>query len=494
MALGDRFVFKQFTTTYFVNLSAKILAGITAVVFGLLGYYSDVGAFLLAWAPYATPELARIVFWVGAGAVLIVAFVLPWFFARRMRTVWAERNQLELSAIACLSVGTSADAPYDNEPQLSRHRSLKDAVRSGVLKIVEMQGDKPNVHTLIAREDLRQYATAQAHPDLLSLLKKWDRLNPPHTRNGFVEERKVKESPQTETPSIVAPAAPKSALKLAFGEEGQFQNISKHSLYKITRQFCVRIVNDSPTETVSACKVQITAIEPWTGAKLPRILKDGFTLASGDSTFIPLASYGEAREQEKYACGDTLIEVLGGDRPIAVAHDQRSIITIRATAVGAPFCEEKCAIWVDTNGRLKICSANEIGEAKAAANRSMRGQVQHNIYKNGSRVSVGPPSSQFDFRFSVASQNRVHVYKDRLTYLARVRGKTTGDVLKLSEYPDVAASFVVATGEHFIAMKDNGQMFQGKIIEVKDDRSAEHDEVTFEYVIAPVRGGDFLAL
>jgi hypothetical protein len=137
---------------------------------------------------------------------------------------------------------------------------------------------------------------------------------------------------------------------------------------------------------------------------------------------------------------------------------------------------------------------NGLRNEVVVANKSMSGQVQHDMYTSGSQVLVGPDSSQFELRFSVASSNAVHVYKDKLSYLARIRGRSRGDVLKLSEYPSAATSFVVSIGEHFIAMKDNGQMLQAKIMEVKDDRSAEHNAVTFDYVIAPARGGDFIAL
>lgn len=323
-------------------------------------------------------------------------------------------------------------------------------------------------------------------------LERQRRLTLKEQRNAL--KTAVLAPPSTAVPST-APVIKKDILKLEFGEDGQFQNIPKHSLYKFTRQFCVRIVNDSHTETVSDCKVQITEIAPWTGIKLPRILKEGFSLASGDSVFIPLANYGEAREQEKYACGDSLIEILGIGKPISIAHDVRSIITIRATAARYPFCEEKCTLWVDENGRLKIAHGGRAEtEEPPIANTAMQGQVQHNLYKNGPKVLVGPQNSQFELRFAVANQNAVHIMKDKLTYLARIRGKTKGDVLKLTEYPSAATSFVVTVGERFIAMKGNGQMLQGKIIEVKDDRTAEYNEVTFDYIIAPARGGDFIAL
>lgn len=147
-------------------------------------------------------------------------------------------------------------------------------------------------------------------------------------------------------------------LSLEFGEGGQFESIPKHSLYGITRQFSVCVVNQSAIRAVSDCKVQIIEIEPHSGIKLPRVLKEGFSLAAGDRTFIPLARYGEAREPDKYNCADTLIEILGGDRPITITSEQASIIKMRVTAMGAPFQEKSCKVWVDPQGRFRINDAN----------------------------------------------------------------------------------------------------------------------------------------
>ena len=101
-------------------------------------------------------------------------------------------------------------------------------------------------------------------------------------------------------------------LSLEFGESGKFQAIPKHSLYGITRQFAVCVVNQSATQAVSDCRVQIMEIEPYSGVTLPRILREGFSLAAGDRTFVPLAQYGGSpRSNQNFNCADTLIEILG---------------------------------------------------------------------------------------------------------------------------------------------------------------------------------------
>lgn len=114
-------------------------------------------------------------------------------FSRR-RNIWMERDQLELGALAALSVGLPADAKCDVEPQLSRYRALNDAVREGELEAVDVAGDKPNVMTLVSREQLRTYAQRMNNRDLSRVLRRWDRLNPP--------KHKVKAAPTVDAPQL----------------------------------------------------------------------------------------------------------------------------------------------------------------------------------------------------------------------------------------------------------------------------------------------------
>ena len=62
---------------------------------------------------------------------------------------------------------------------LRSSRKLKDAIADGKLRVREMNGSKPNMHTQVMREDLRTFAKSSNNADLLALLKKWDELNPP---------------------------------------------------------------------------------------------------------------------------------------------------------------------------------------------------------------------------------------------------------------------------------------------------------------------------
>lgn len=116
------------------------------------------------------------------------------------------------------------------------------------------------------------------------------------------------------------------------------------------------------------------------------------------------------------------------------------------------------------------------------------------MYLHGEWVEFGPERQRFRIRVSNANIQSIHMYCDGLTYLARVRGKQTGEVLRPQDYPDVAGSFVISVGERFLAINNLGNQVQGKIVDVKHENAgADHNEVTFDYVIAPARGGDFIA-
>jgi hypothetical protein len=171
-------MFWQFLKTYTLRLTALVAAGVTAAMFGILGYYQTWGAYLIGWAPYLTPQVARWLFWTAAAVLAVFFVVIPIINGFSRKELWAEREELELSAIANLSVGKGIDEKYDQEPQLSRHRLLKDAVRKEQLQVIDMAGDKPNVHTLVSRESLRTYATASNNPGLVALVARWDRMKP----------------------------------------------------------------------------------------------------------------------------------------------------------------------------------------------------------------------------------------------------------------------------------------------------------------------------
>lgn len=141
-------------------------------------------------------------------------------------------------------------------------------------------------------------------------------------------------------------------LQIAIGEDGPFIEFPKHGLYGITRLLKVEVRNGDTHRALFQCKLQITDIEPPSGYRGPWVLKDGFSLAAGDQIFVPIASYGEARNPDKFNCADTLIILHAGDKELALPME--NFLTLRATALDSPFCEIRCRIWVDEKGKLRI--------------------------------------------------------------------------------------------------------------------------------------------
>jgi len=121
---------------------------------------------------------------------LLIAWALVWhrLYQRRLRT-WADRDRLELSAIACLSVGEKVGCPLNTDPQLSRHRLLKDAVASGELIVENMAGATTNVG-IITLPTAGLVTAKAAHASIIrrrfsskSLCAQ--PLEPPRKRNDF---------------------------------------------------------------------------------------------------------------------------------------------------------------------------------------------------------------------------------------------------------------------------------------------------------------------
>ena len=144
-------------------------------------------------------------------------------------------------------------------------------------------------------------------------------------------------------------------LLLEIGEGGGFFQTGRagNSLQTHTRTLKIRIANTDPNRSLNECKLQIMDIEPqeYEG---PWILKEGFSLAAGDHEFIPLATYKEPDDIKKSPYGGSFFEILTkANRPLPPSN-RSHVLTLRATALGSPFCELKCTLWIDDTGRLRI--------------------------------------------------------------------------------------------------------------------------------------------
>jgi hypothetical protein len=105
---------------------------------------------------------------------------------------------------------------------------------------------------------------------------------------------------------IEAAALPKQSddahpLQISVGiDPSYYELIDYRSLYSLTKLFKLKIENTDRSKTLTGCKVSIISIDPPPGYRPPWLLRENFSLPSGDSIFIPLVSYQERREPEKY--------------------------------------------------------------------------------------------------------------------------------------------------------------------------------------------------
>jgi hypothetical protein len=94
------------------------------------------------------------------------------------QNTWRDRDHLEISAIACLSLGLPVGAPLSIDPQLSRHRALRDAVNNRRLQPSEPLVGDANVHTRVTWQALTDFVLRDDTPgglgaDLRGVLRDW---------------------------------------------------------------------------------------------------------------------------------------------------------------------------------------------------------------------------------------------------------------------------------------------------------------------------------
>jgi hypothetical protein len=148
-------------------------------------------------------------------------------------------------------------------------------------------------------------------------------------------------------------------IEIKYGEDGPFERLLDASMSRLDRMLLIEFRNPHPHTTLTNCKVEITNIEPFMGVRRPLILRDNFTLAGGDHVFIPFVTYGESRTADRAVVADTAIAVCApeGHDPhflAALPHDVENVLTLRGTAIGAAYCEEKVVVWAGAGTRLRI--------------------------------------------------------------------------------------------------------------------------------------------
>jgi hypothetical protein len=149
-------------------------------------------------------------------------------------------------------------------------------------------------------------------------------------------------------------AAEPSIFRLSVGESGPYMQTSGGNLYATKRTFKLKVENVHGNRHLAHCKVSVLKIEPATGYEGPWTVADDFEVASGETTFVPLVQYGEARDPQKFASGDTFFELLPatpGSPKLDVGKEY--VLTLRATSPRSAFQDFQCKVGVE-DGRFRI--------------------------------------------------------------------------------------------------------------------------------------------
>jgi class 3 adenylate cyclase len=164
---------------------------------------------------------------------------------------------------------------------------------------------------------------------------------------------------------VPPPAEPQPILRISTGEAGAYVQTRGRNRYSTERTLNLRLDNISQNHAVTGIKVAILGIEPQSEYVGPWTLAEPLSLAVGDHTFIPLASYQEAANSagystSRYECSATFFEVLSDKNRAKPPRDIPQLITIRATGFNTAPCDYQCTVWVDrSDGRLRIGETSE---------------------------------------------------------------------------------------------------------------------------------------
>jgi hypothetical protein len=120
---------------------------------------------------------------------------------------------------------------------------------------------------------------------------------------------------------------------------------------------------------------------------------------------------------------------------------------------------------------------------------------------NNGVASIGEGDCSFRLKFAKSGDSDIqmltssHDNRSSVKRLARVKPVPTGSTLRFKDFDSSSTIYRIGTGEIFLVENPQSCFMQGKIIQIKDDsRSAEHDEVTFDYQINGIGNGEFRAL
>jgi hypothetical protein len=150
-------------------------------------------------------------------------------------------------------------------------------------------------------------------------------------------------------------------LNLVVGStDGLVTSLPPRGIHDIQRTYNLRIENLDREKPLTDCKISILNTSPDPppprNIPFPWKLRNGFSLSAGEQIYIPLATYGEARDRAKYDCGEAFMRVHAetDEDWFFLESSKQYILEIRATSPDSAYCDIKCKLWVDGDGRFQI--------------------------------------------------------------------------------------------------------------------------------------------
>lgn len=206
-----------------------------------------------------------------------------------------------------------------------------------------------------------------------------------------------------------------------------------------------------------------------------------------------------ARHANKVADIDHLVGHALSGRDVFVTDDGAILrrYTQLRDAVGIlVMSPAECLKFVDGHyARYEAKSLAPTNDDPAYRDRRLKGTVSFDYSNNDHRFNIGEGLYLFETRWSKASDVCIHAYRDSpsIETLALAKGASEiGDVTDATTYDFSSRVRSPHIGQIVIWRNVNGLYAATKIIAIRDDkRSAEHDELTFEFVILPDGSTDF---
>jgi|ERR1700733_6160460 len=177
-------------------------------------------------------------------------------------------------------------------------------------------------------------------------------------RNDAIEEERRANSPVGKQISrIMDSISTPRPLNIVVGHGGSFERVTAKWVHDGERTFYLKVENRDQHRPLANCKLDITNVTPTPDPDrgMPWTLKEGFSLAAGEHTFVKLAQYEEPVEASTSTWRKVLMVIFSHDpKNWLLLEIKEQILNIRATSPDSGYCDIKCKLWVDENWRFNI--------------------------------------------------------------------------------------------------------------------------------------------